>query len=94
MGQALKRDDYDDAIAVLCAQALQGALDRLKDWPEGGRRTLLLRSWAFVRGTKAANLGEAAFDDPNAYWCWYTALALELCALVRLRAGEAGVSLP
>lgn len=100
-----EHERLDLAIAILAAERMESALDEVRNVSDGATqkhmRRHILRAWSSVRDTNVWNFGSDAFGmlpvtgvDENAYWCWYTALGLELSQIVRSLALQFDVALP
>lgn len=104
MNEVMTTVSQDEAIAIICACKMDDLVSEMKAGIGGTVkecRTKLFRAWGYVFDTKAWKHGEDAFDGidasdvcAHAFWCWYTALALDLCELVRQESARLGIALP
>ena len=99
------RELTDEYIALICVDTMENSLLSLIDIeekPEKEQKKLLFKAWGYVQGTNSWEYGDEAFAmirdnfsvDAKAWWCWYTALALDLCEKIRHLSIELNIKIP
>ena len=99
------KDLTEEYIALICVDNMENSLLSLIDIeekPEKEQKKLLFKAWGYVQGTSAWKYGDEAFAmirdnfsvDAKAWWCWYTALSLDLCEKIRYLSDKLNIKLP
>jgi hypothetical protein len=101
-------DSFDTKLAVISAILMSSKLDELKEIdfyniPHKKIKGLILKYWGFVYGTNAYEKESEAYElitrfkeenEGYAYWCWYTACAIEFSQMIKRLATEYKIELP